>query len=238
MPRETTWIGRTGDWGVVARVLFAATLVLAWCARVSDVHAADDAKSTSTASAPREPESAPGVRRHDGLQLRAAFGGGYLRDHVNPRLFGPEGTASGGSVATLLQGGYTIRPHLALGGYFGSESVTRPTVTVDGQPLATSIEVGTLLALGAYVDWYPDYEGGFHLGGGLGVGNIRVRETSGDRDESPAGVSGFGLVGYDLWVADQWSVGAMFRFTAAAVVGDWVTHSVAAYSLLLGVTFH
>jgi len=75
---------------------------------------------------------------------------------------------------------------------------------------------------GPFIDWFPDAEGGGHLGLMLGIGalgldsevtpnpNTGLPEGNG---KATTGIGGSIWGGYDFWVADQWSLGGALRLT-------------------------
>ena len=76
--------------------------------------------------------------------------------------------------------------------------------------------------LGITLDWYPNAAGGFHFGGTLGFAAAVAQRPDSDAFENMGG-GGFALsllVGYDWWIADEWSLGALARFTGAALQGE------------------
>lgn len=109
----------------------------------------------------------------------------------------------------------------------------------------------TLFGLGPFVDWYFDPKGGLHaqaavLLAGAASGDIEVDgKTVIDQNDSGGGGLGvFAGVGYDWWVADQWSLGVLGRLGFAGVSSQkgsspTVDHRVLmAPGLQLTATFH
>ncbi|HEY5959701.1 MAG TPA: hypothetical protein VIV60_24265, partial [Polyangiaceae bacterium] len=81
-------------------------------------------------------------------------------------------------------------------------------------------DVSTLL-FGPFFDGYPRSRGGFHLGGTLGFAGTRVQRPSEAAGFNRA--NGFGLagwVGYDVWVADEWSAGILLRLMGTRTKAD------------------
>jgi hypothetical protein len=77
---------------------------------------------------------------------------------------------------------------------------------------------------------YPNPRGGFHSGGMLGASVAHLTSNSAFGVDN---AYGFGLatwLGYDCWVADQWSVGGLLRFAGAHVIGHDGTSDVGAYT--------
>jgi hypothetical protein len=163
---------------------------------------------------------APPVARshhvHDGFYFRGALGLGVLAAE-----FEDDGASdqtvetSRGSVSLdLLIGGSPDRG-IAIGGALLSEAIGGAKYEVDG----TEVADGTVLVgvLGAFVDGFPDPRRGLHIGGALGFSNVTAEELGpgGDNLEM-AGLGGAVWVGYDFWVASEWSMGPLLRLTATA----------------------
>jgi hypothetical protein len=69
--------------------------------------------------------------------------------------------------------------------------------------------------IGAFIDGHPNPRSGFHLGGALGLSTLRADELGPDAGRlDMAGIGGAVWVGYDFWVASEWSLGPLLRFMA------------------------
>jgi hypothetical protein len=77
-------------------------------------------------------------------------------------------------------------------------------------PAGTEANVSTLL-VGPFFDGYPNARRGFHLGGTVGFAQDRFsrRSLAGFTKANGYGIAGW--IGYDIWVADEWSVGGLVR---------------------------
>lgn len=158
--------------------------------------------------------------RHGGFYLAVDGGVGYLSAWGT----GPLGSASisgESQVADLALGG-TIAPGLVLGGlargwttsgtfkggptitattmYFQNGTRTTNNITLSGNARATSVE------LGAFLDWYPDPEKGWHVGASVGLGSVGVTDDAGTSSQSTA-VAGSIFGGYQWWLGPAWSLG-------------------------------
>jgi hypothetical protein len=158
--------------------------------------------------------------RHEGFYLAADTGLGFLSAWGS----GPAGSASisgFGSVSDLAIGG-TVAPGLVLGGvarewsttgtfnggptitasttYFVNGVATPTHLTLSGNAHAQSIE------LGAFLDWYPNPEKGWHLGASVGLGSMSMTDDAGTRSMSSA-VAGSIFGGYQWWLGPAWSLG-------------------------------
>lgn len=158
--------------------------------------------------------------RHQGFYLAADTGIGFLGAWGK----GPLGSASisGTGSMTGLDIGGTIAPGLVLGGvvrawstkgtFNGGPTITATTTyyangvpstsqqTLSGNARATSVEIG------AFVDWYPNPENGWHVGASVGLGGMGIVDDAGTSSVSEAlGGSIFG--GYQWWLGPAWSLG-------------------------------
>jgi hypothetical protein len=158
--------------------------------------------------------------RHDGFYLSADTGIGVLSAWGS----GPLGSASISGFATAgdLSIGGTIAPGLVLGGvvrewsasgmfnggpvitatttYFANGVATTSHPTLSGNTHIESLE------LGAFLDWYPNPEKGWHVGGSLGLGGMALIDDAGTRSVSGA-VAGSIFGGYQWWLGPAWSLG-------------------------------
>jgi opacity protein-like surface antigen len=179
---------------------------------------------------------------HDGFQFRGTLGGGYLRDSesvdgsANDAF---EATISGGAAMLELYLGGTPAPGLVLGGYLSGMSAPGPSAELDGTTLQADDDFSIGLgSIGPYVDFYPDAQGGFHLLGSLGYAQVTFNDGNDTIDQATS--TGFTLgagVGYDAFVADEWSLGALGRLGYA-----WTSHEISGITLndnalMLGVSF-
>ncbi len=131
---------------------------------------------------------------------------------------------------------------LVIGGGSFSSFVSSPTISYAGQ----SAEAGSasLSLIAPFVDWYPSATQGFHMQGAIGVAYASYNSKSGSNSVSGAGLGLMGGVGYEIWVADEWSLGALFRvqYATPSIKADGMTGSLDTNSvipaLVLGATYH
>lgn len=157
---------------------------------------------------PPEPPVARSFHVHDGFYLRINLGiGAYGAKYEN------DVTAGGGALSLDALVGGTPTPGLVLGGALLADHVQKATVEQDGRDIGDAIvETGMF---GAFIDGFPDAKGGFHLGGALGFANIHTDVDGADEVRDDTGFGGAVWVGYDAWVGDEWSLGALLRVSAA-----------------------
>jgi hypothetical protein len=149
---------------------------------------------------------------HDGFQFRGAVGFGYLDTSTsdNSSIHGIDGSFE------LYFGGMPVRG-LAIGGFLSDANAPGPGVTLGNVTASDNSSSLNLFTIGPYIDWYPHAHEGFHILGTLGYANVRfsVDEGNGSASNSSGGVTIGGGIGYDWWVARDWSIGILGRMTFA-----------------------
>jgi hypothetical protein len=185
-----------------------------------------------------------GARTHDGFHLSLGAGAAYTTTAVSldPEAANPAdiSVTGMGFAGHLLIGG-TVAPGLVIGGGNMGFHVFSPQVSVDGTDSDTdSALAGNLL--GVYADYYFDNHGGLHALALLGLATL----DDGDDDTDKLAV-GFGAalgVGYEWWVADEWSIGALGRVQFMSTTVEFETinadlkYETVAPALLLTATYH
>jgi hypothetical protein len=145
---------------------------------------------------------------HDGFYLRLNLGVGAYGARYDDDI-----TAGGGALALDFMLGGSPSRGLAVGGALMADHAQNVTVEQDGREVGeATVETGLI---GVFIDGFPDPKGGFHVGGLLGLANIRTDAKGADEVRNDAGAGGAVWVGYDAWVGDEWSVGGLLRFSAA-----------------------
>jgi hypothetical protein len=146
---------------------------------------------------------------HDGFYLRANIGlGAYgvrYDDDVN---------AGGASLAFDLMIGGSPSPGFVIGGALLGDFNRNLSVRQGDRDIGEA-SVGTGL-IGPFVDGFPNSKGGWHLGGMIGLATVRTEDLPGsDEVRTDQGVGGAVFGGYDAWVADEFAIGGLMRFSAA-----------------------
>ena len=166
--------------------------------------------------AAQAPAPAPVVPRtdkmHDGFYVRLNLGFASQGTTIDDGAAAPNFHARTGALVIDALVGGAPAPGVILGGSLMFDRMPSTTFDADGFRAKTGV---TLFTIGPFIDGYPDPRGGFHLGGT--VGPCLSRLTNGSYFGSTR-ATGFGLaawLGYDWWVADQWSVGGLLRFSGA-----------------------
>ncbi len=221
---------------------------------------AEESKKSSDAEAPA---AAPvkTIHNHAGFYLRMGLGlgplFGTLQYDVNATstIFDSVGL----SEQIELAAGGTVTPGIVIGGgFFGALSAS-PMYgwTANGQDRRVSGGTVTTEVIGPFIDAYPKSTRGFHLQAALGPAGMAVSKGDAHRVcfPSPAGCSsinvpiadysgmGFGLVGgvgYEAFVDDHWSLGAIARvmyITASLSTGDSSLGSVHLSTFVPGLLF-
>jgi len=151
---------------------------------------------------------------HDGFYMRFGLGLAYASLWGN----GPNGNASvagmgvafsasfGGTVARGLVLGGALRYADGVGGFTGSP------------PDATGNAQGSFVQLGAFVDWYPVPDEGWHVGTQVGLGATGVQDSR-PRNSSGGALAGSIFGGYDWWIGPQWSLGLLMSLSTATSSG-------------------
>jgi hypothetical protein len=163
---------------------------------------------------------------HDGFYLRVANGFGAFDERLSAEQGETEGRNRG--IATLgeLALGGSITPGWVIGGGIYTCDVLATTFRGSGAAVPTELDPGLrgVTLIGPFVDVYLDPRRGLHLQGSLGLATLTPRvfgHAATERSEYLAVGGGlmFGA-GYDVWIADEWSLGVLARSTVAFVAGD------------------
>lgn len=172
-------------------------------------------------SQPEPPPPEPlHMHRHDGFYFRGDVGLLLARTFVrSEQVSHPSYSVGDGGLGLDLAFGGTPSPGMALGGALSLESVQGGRSTAG------------LGMLGAFVDGFPEVNGGFHLGGFLGLASTRTM-TPNKVDELRGGGLGFAAwIGEDWWVANEWSLGGLLRLNGAFARDGSHDHGADAYTL-------
>jgi hypothetical protein len=107
---------------------------------------------------------------------------------------------------------------VVIGGGFVGQAISDPSSSGNAVVTDSSGNVvfadssgsgAAMVAVGPFVDWFPDNRGGAHLGAMLGFGAVAMPTDGSDSSDAGIGVSAW--AGYDFWIANQWSLGAEAR---------------------------
>jgi hypothetical protein len=162
-----------------------------------------------------------GKRYHQGLFLRGSLGLGpsWLTESTSVGNVDSDTLKARGLTGAfeLLLGGTPARG-LVLGGGVTAHALVDPTVETPGATFDTSDTSISLMTLTTFANYYPAPTEGLYVQALVGYGFLGL--TVDGREQDVGDIHGFvfgGGVGYDFWVADQWSLGPAFRLTYAAL---------------------
>lgn len=200
-----------------------------------------------------------GAREHNGFYLRLGLGGSRFgtsfASNFNRELRGSvEGSFDQGGIAVEIAIGGTPAPGLVIGGaLYLDGAIGQPSSTdvkIDGVRAGSlTFDRASLALFGPFVDYYIDPKLGFHLQGSLGLawmafGRATHAGSPATQDRSTGGL-GFMLGGgYEWWIADQWSLGALLRFVYVSTESNdneperWRAKGFAVPEIMFGATYH
>lgn len=123
-------------------------------------------------------------------------------------------SGDGDSLELDVMVGASPTPGMALGGALFLSSSASMSFDAGNERFESDGGVGIL---GAFIDGHPDPEGGFHLGGALGLAQVNADDQLRAGFEKASGLGFAAFVGYDAWVSNEWSLGGVLRLTATRV---------------------
>lgn len=183
---------------------------------------------------PPPPLPRRGAYTHDGFYFRAGTGFGVMTENLrseNSSVYGGrvKGDSTGFATASELAFGGTIASGFVLGGGIYTAELVSSTfrVTKDSAgvpPLELDPERRNFTLVGPFFDWYFHEHRGLHLQMALGFASlsaVRIGSVPWEEDD-PYHADGGGIMlglGYEWWVGEEWSIGALARMTAAYLVG-------------------
>jgi len=172
---------------------------------------------TTQAPAPAVPRS---YRMHDGFYARASMGFGPLGASIDDGdASGQDLEGSGSAFGFDLMIGGSPAPGVAIGGAFLAAGAV--SADLDRGRFAPSEDRNFSVAiLGPFIDGFPMANKGFHLGGALGLAALNLESSDSDGLGQTGGFGGAAWIGYDFWVADEWSVGPLFRLAGTLTQND------------------
>lgn len=185
----------------------------------SETAPADAIATTSTSAEEDEPKMdlsvappPPALQRtafvHEGFYLRVAVGPGILWSNVNDTSAANAdasgvGFALGGDVMV----GGSPSPGIALGvGALTNIGLGLNQNDSSGNSLGSTTQFQYLV--GPFFDAFPNDKRGFHLGAEVGFAGTTLDRTN---VSSAFGGGAAAWLGYDMWVAPEWSAGFEFR---------------------------
>jgi hypothetical protein len=197
------------------------------------------------------PAPLDGARAHDGFYLRVANGFGAFDERLSSR---DDASVSGRgrgivTLAELALGG-TIAPGWVVGGGIYAADLLAGEFRREGAAPPPELDPGlrSVALIGPFVDVYLDPRRGLHLQGALGLASLTPRVFGHPATEQSEYLAlGGGLMlgaGYDVWIADEWSLGVLARSTVSIIQGESDDEArfqhvvVTSPGLLVSLTFH
>jgi hypothetical protein len=178
-------------------------------------------------------------RTHDGFFLGLDIGAGYLSSSAEAA--GTKVTYSGVTIPSAVLLGGTIGP-VVIGGGFSWDYAFSPSAEIESGGVVQSGELNdvtlTLIGIGMFADIYPDPTSGLHFQPFIGWGGLDATYQGNSGGSDPTGLVTAIGVGYEFWVADEWSIGPMGRFTYAPLSLNNVDYNTMAFAALATFTYH
>lgn len=183
-------------------------------------------------------EATAAPRTHDGFYMSLSGGLGYLSSSVElPAPFSTEQSMSGMTLSSGFLLGGTIGS-VVLGGGFTYDNAFSPSVEQDGQEADLEDVELYLIGIDFFVDYYFHPNEGFHILGALGWGGLESSYQGNVGGSDPTGTLFTLGAGYDMWFADEWSIGPLVRFTYAPLSLNDVDYSTTQIAALADLKFH
>ncbi len=207
-------------------------------ANTTFVHGLCSAAAVAAVTLTSSVGSASKPRTHDDFYFRGGVGAGYLVSDL--QFEGPLGEldASGVALTYELAFGGTPAPGLVVGG--ASYGALMPSLTAEGSGGAELdgsqwvVPVGPVLGyVGPFIDFYPVPTGGFHVQWSMAFAmssSSYERADGAEVDFDAVGWTAMFGLGYDFWVDDEWSLGALARAQYTSLHAGSVTLSSASGS--------
>ena len=98
--------------------------------------------------------------------------------------------------------------------------------------------------IGPFVDYFPNPRTGLHFGATVGLAGPLASgssdsTSSSDKKSAGPGIGGIVFGGYDIWIADQWSIGASARLLVLGGNDDFgVKHTAIIPHILVSALYH
>lgn len=181
-------------------------------------------------------QAASQPRTHDGFHFQLTGGlGMYDVSGDAPANQDFSGTAIPGSV---LFGG-TLFGRMAFGGGLYFDYAPGPKYELNGNEVKDVVSSQTLIAFGAYADYYLDpQQNGLHFQVFGGWGGLETSFQGDVGGSDPTGLVGAVAVGYDWWLSDEWSAGVMGRVVYAPLDLNGTGFTTIAPGIVAAITWH
>jgi len=187
----------------------------------------DSGTATKTPSGRASPSVDSTAHRHDGFYFQVASGIGAYNEAIGSDILDGHvrgvatafDFAAGGTVFSGFVVGFGICHTAMLASHFDADQDTSV------EPAARSLDAddARLTLLGPYVDYYVRPGDGLHIEGSIGFATLSgYSYDSGNFGKDDVALGGGFMVGlgYELWVGDQWSLGAITRLVTAVTYDE------------------
>jgi hypothetical protein len=176
-------------------------------------------------------------KTHDGFHLQLQTGFGYYNTSTSNG--GVDESLSGMTIPMSLLLGGTPMDGLVIGGGFFVDTAPSVNYEQNGQSMELSGVKQYVVGLGIYGDYYLDpKKGGLHFQGFLGWGGLETSSGGNAGGSDPTGLVVAAGGGYDVWIANEWSVGGMLRLAYGPFKFNNATFNTIAPALLVTLTYH
>jgi hypothetical protein len=177
-------------------------------------------------------DSAP--RTHDGFHLQLQLGLGWYSASSDG---GANESFSGVTIPSALLLGGTIGP-VAVGGGLVVDYAPAPGYEQNG--VSADVDVKQyIVGIGLYGDYYLDpRKNGLHVQGFAGWGGLETSVSGNVGGSDPTGLVASLGVGYEVWISDQWSAGAMGRLVYAPLDFNGVGYTTIEPAVVGTLTWH
>lgn len=174
-----------------------------------------------------------GSRKHDGFHFSLQGGIGYYTAGDDST-----GTFSGMTLPSALLMGGTVGGRVALGGGVVFDYSPSPTYEFGGSEMSGDFSQ-MIIGLGLYADYYFDpVKNGLHVQLFAGWGGLETSANGNVGGSDPTGLVSHVGVGYEVWIAHEWSVGVLARLTYAPLSFNNVDITVIQPAVVGTLTWH
>jgi len=175
-------------------------------------------------------------RTHDGFYMQFNVGLGYYNTSAGEA--GTDVSFSGLTIPSSFLMGGTLFNHLVIGGGFFCDTGPSPSYEVNGQSVELDNVTQYIIGLGGFVDYYVWSDRGLHFPLFLGWGGLETSADGNAGGSDPTGFITYFGGGYEFWMSDEWSIGALFRLVIAPSKLNDVSYTTIEPGFLLTLTYH
>ncbi len=173
------------------------------------------------------PVREPGDFTHDGLLLRLAAGPAYVIGEVSGQVSGasvPSYTSSFEAVALRLDVTLAgpVFDGFSIGARLGMLILPDPQLDMRSPLDGSVVDASPVIvpAMGVLADWYPVPDMGLHLFAGPSFTVFNLADGGDFATTEIIGIMASAGVGYEAWLSEQWSFGALVGADVAVYGGD------------------